>query len=82
MNIRCRKCGADAGGGGPVEAFERIRLADDPADPNCGHFYVETIHVLQCPACRHRQEHPHRAVPYVTLRQAQKELESLELGKG
>lgn len=82
MSARCRKCAAEVPEGRPVDAFERIRLADDPADPNCGHFYVETIYVLQCPACQHRQEYPHRATPYLTLREAQKEVDSLELGKG
>ncbi|HEV8663939.1 MAG TPA: hypothetical protein VGT06_12500 [Candidatus Methylomirabilis sp.] len=82
MSARCRKCTAVMPEGRPVDAFERIRLADDPADPNCGHFYVETIHVLECPACRHRQEYSHHAAPYPTLREAQKELDSLELGKG
>jgi hypothetical protein len=82
MSARCRKCTADVPADHPVDAFERIRLADDPADPNCGHFYVEIVRVLECPACRHRQEHSHRATPYLTLREAQKELDSLELGKG
>ena len=82
MSVRCRKCTADVTEERPVDAFERIRLADDPADPNCGHFYVESIYVLQCPACQHRQECSHRATPYLTLRQAQKEVDSPELGKG
>jgi hypothetical protein len=82
MSARCRRCTAELSPGRPADAFERIRLADDPADPNCGHFYVESVYVLECPACHHRQEYRHQAVPYRTLRDAQKELDSLELGKG
>ena len=65
-----------------VDLFERVRLAEDPADPNAGHFYLETIHVMQCSACGHRQERLHKRTPYATLREAQSQLDAHLLGKG
>ena len=65
-----------------VDLLERVRLADDPIDPNVGHFYLETIHIMQCPACGHRQEHLHKRTPYATLREAQSQLDAHLLGKG
>src|SRR3989441_3909262 len=52
--VVCRRCGAEQLRG--VDSFERISLADDPADPNCGHYYVDMVHVVRCAACGHRQE--------------------------
>ncbi len=65
-----------------MEAFDRLRLADDPCDPNSGHIYLETVHILRCLRCGHRQEHLHQRTPYPTLRQAQCEMEAHLLGKG
>lgn len=65
-----------------VDAFDRLRLADDPADPNCGHIYLETIHIQECPACGHRQERLHKRTPYPSLREAQSQLDAHLLGKG
>ena len=65
-----------------VDLFERVRLAEDPADPNVGHFYLETIHIMQCPGCGHHQELLHRRTPYATLREAQSQLDAHLLGKG
>lgn len=65
-----------------VDFLERVRLAEDPADPNVGHFYVETVHVMQCPGCGHRQEHLYKRTPYGTLREAQSQLDAHLFGKG
>jgi hypothetical protein len=65
-----------------LEFLERIRLADDPADPNCGHFYLEAICIMECPACSHRQEYLSKRTPYQTLREAQSQLDAHLLGKG
>ena len=68
---RCLKCRQGDQSFRHADFLERIRLADDPADSNCGHFYLETVHILQCPACGHRQEHLQKRTPYATLREAQ-----------
>ena len=81
-HLRCLKCQQDGQSFRYVDFLERIRLADDPADLNVGHFYLETIHVVQCPACGHRQEHLHQRTPYATLREAQSQLDAHLLGKG
>ena len=79
----CKRCG-----NGTVEqldridSFERISLADDPADPNCGHYYIDVVYVMRCAVCRHRQESVVKRSPFPTLRETQKELESHILGKG
>ncbi len=65
-----------------MEAFDRLRLTDDPRDPNAGHVCLETVYILRCPRCGHRQEHLHQRTPYATLRQAQREMEAHLLGKG
>ncbi len=78
----CRKCGQGGGGLRYEEAFDRLRLADDPHDPNAGHVYLETVHILRCPSCGHRQEHLQQRTPYPTFRQAQCEMEAHLIGKG
>jgi len=78
----CLKCRRDGQAFRYVDVIDRIRLADDPADPNCGHFYLETISIMQCPTCGHRQEHLHKRTPYGTLREAQSQLDAQLLGKG
>ena len=79
----CKRCGnTEAGQFERLDGFERIALADDPADPNCGHYYVETVYVMRCPACDHRQEAVTKRWPFQTLREAAKELESHIIGKG
>ncbi|MFQ5848733.1 MAG: hypothetical protein ACE5IQ_13815 [Candidatus Methylomirabilales bacterium] len=65
-----------------VDSFERIALADDPADPNCGHYYVEAVSVMRCVGCEHWQEAVEKRSPFKTLREAQKELDSYLIGKG
>lgn len=65
-----------------VDSFERISLADDPADPNCGHYYIEMVHVMRCAAWRHRQEEVVKRSPFASLKEAQKELDSYIIGKG
>jgi hypothetical protein len=65
-----------------VDGFERIALADDPADPNCGHYYIESVYVIRCAACDHRQESVEKRSPFMTLREAEKELDSRFIGKG
>jgi predicted RNA-binding Zn-ribbon protein involved in translation (DUF1610 family) len=80
--LRCLKCRRDGQPFRYVDLLERVRLADDPADPNVGHVYLETVHIVQCPACGHRQEHLHQRTPYATLREAQSQLDAHLLGKG
>jgi len=80
--ILCLRCRQDSELLRYVDLLERIRLADDPADPNVGHFYLETAYIMQCPACNHRQEHLHKRTPYATLREAQSQLDAHLLGKG
>lgn len=65
-----------------VASFERISLADDPTDPNCGHYYIDQVYVMRCSACDHRQESVVKRSPFLTLADTQKELESHILGKG
>ncbi len=79
----CRRCGnGTAEQFRRVDSFERISLADDPADPNCGHYYVDMVYVMRCPACGHRQERVEKRSPFATLPEAQKELDSTIIGKG
>lgn len=80
--LTCRKCGQRDRGFQRVESFDRLRLADDPHDPNCGHVYLETVYILGCLACGYRQEHLHQRTPYPTLREAQREMDAHLLGKG
>ena len=80
--LLCRKCQQKGQPFRYRDVIDRIRLADDPADPNCGHFYLETVHVMQCPACGHSQENLHSHTPYATLREAQSQLDGHLLGKG
>lgn len=65
-----------------IDSFERISLADDPADPNCGHYYIDVVHVMRCSACGHRQERVEKRSPFPGLREAEKELEGHVIGKG
>lgn len=65
-----------------MDAFDRITLADDSADPNCCDYDLETVYVIGCPGCSHRQEMVARQNPYGTLREALKELGAHLLGKG
>ncbi len=79
----CKRCGnAAAERFRRVDSFERISLADDPADPNCGHYYVDVVYVMRCAVCDHRQEAVQKRSPFPTLREAQKELDSTIIGKG
>jgi hypothetical protein len=78
----CLKCRCEDRPFPRLDSFDRLRLADDPADPNCGHVYLETVYILQCPVCGHRQEDVRQRTPYPTLRQAQSELDAHLLGKG
>ncbi len=78
----CMKCQQDDRAFHYVDLLERVHLADDPADPNVGHFYLESIYIMRCPACGHRQEHLHKRTPYATLREAQSQLDAHLLGKG
>ena len=80
--LRCLKCRREGQPLRYVDILERIRLADDPGDPNVGHFYLESVHIMQCPACGHRQEQLHKRIPYATLREAQSQLDAHLLGKG
>lgn len=79
--MTCKRCG-QADQFHRVDSFERITLADNPADPNCGHYYVETVCVMRCGACEHSQEAIVKQWPFKTLREAQKELDSYLIGKG
>ena len=79
----CKKCrGADEATLQRVDSFERISLADDPGDANCGHYYIDVVYVMRCTACGHRQERLEKRSPFPTLREAQKELDALAIGKG
>jgi hypothetical protein len=80
--FRCVKCWEGDHPFRYADFFERLRLADDPADPNVGHFYLETIHVMRCRSCGRLQEHLHQRTPYATLREAQSQLDAHLLGKG
>ena len=79
---RCKRCYQDEQPLRRADSFDRIALADDPADPNCGHYYLEAVCVMQCSGCGHRQEQVSKRTPYVTLREAQKEIDAHLLGKG
>jgi len=82
----CKRCGNGAVGEldrpGRIDSFERISLADDPGDPNCGHYYIDVVYVMRCAACRHRQERVVKRSPFPTLGETLRELESHILGKG
>ncbi len=79
----CRRCGNGAVAQfHRVDSFERISLADDPGDPNCGHYYIDVVYVMRCPTCSHRQEMVIKRSPFPTLKETQRELESHILGKG
>lgn len=81
--MSCKRCGQMGNNQFQrVDGFERITLADDPADPNCGHYYIETVYVMRCAACDHRQESVEKRWPFLTLREAEKELDSRIVGKG
>ena len=81
--VVCKRCGnTEAGQFKRVESFERIALADNPTDPNCGHYYVEVVHVMRCSACGHRQETMAMRWPFQTLREAETERDSHIIGKG
>jgi Zn finger protein HypA/HybF involved in hydrogenase expression len=79
---RCKGCDRDDLVPGRIDSFERIALADDPDDPNCGHYYLEAVYVMRCPGCGHRQEQVGRRTPFATLREAQTEMDAHLLGKG
>ena len=79
----CRRCGNKvAEEFHRADSFERISLADDPADPNCGHYYIDMVYVMRCSACGHRQEKVETRSPFPGLKEAQKELDSYIIGKG
>ena len=78
----CKRCTLHDSPLRRVDSFDRIALADDPADPNCGHYCLETVYVMQCPGCGHRQELISTRMPYMTLREAQTEMDAHLLGKG
>lgn len=79
---RCKRCHRDTPRLARADSFDRIALADDPADPNCGYYYLEAVYVMQCPACGHRQELVSSRTAYATLREAQTEMDAHLLGKG
>ena len=81
-HLRCKRCSCDDRPLSRIDSFDRIALADDPADPNCGHYYLETVYVMRCPGCDHHQERISKRTPYTTLREAQKEMDAHLLGKG
>ena len=81
-DFRCKRCSRDDRSARRIDSFDRIALADDPTDPNCGQFCLETVYVLQCPGCDHRQEWVSKRTPYSTLREAQREMDAHLLGKG
>ncbi len=81
--MSCKRCGKEGSDHFKrLDGFERITLADDPADPNCGHYYVETVFVMRCTACGHQQETVAKRWPFKTLREAEKEMDSRIIGKG
>ncbi len=82
VDFRCKRCSRKDRPPRRVDSFDRIALADDPADPNCGHFNLETVYVMQCPECDHRQEWVSKRTPHMTLGEAQKEMDAHLLGKG
>jgi len=81
--VVCRRCGNEvAEQFHRVDSFERISLADDPADPNSGHYYIDMVHVMRCSGCGHRGEQVVKRSPFPSLREAQKEMDSHIIGKG
>ena len=83
MVVVCKRCGNGAQEQFQrVDSFERIALADDPGDPNCGHYYIEMVYVMRCSACGHRQEEVEKRSPFASLREAEKEMDSHIIGKG
>ena len=46
--LLCLKCRRDGQSFRYLDLLERVRLADDPADPDVGHFCLETIHPQKC----------------------------------
>ena len=82
MGLHCKRCGGDTQPLLRIDSFDRIALADDPADPNCGHYYLETVYVMRCSGCNHRQEQIIKRTPYATLQEAQTEVDAHLLGKG
>ncbi|MGH7411247.1 MAG: hypothetical protein ACREJ6_09375 [Candidatus Methylomirabilis sp.] len=81
-HLHCKRCDRDDLPFRRIDSFDRIALADDPGDPNCGHYYLESVYVMQCPGCGHRQEMVNKRMPYATLREAQTEMDAHLLGKG
>jgi hypothetical protein len=82
VHPRCKRCSRDDHPLHRIDSFDRITLADDPADPNCGHYYLEAVYIMQCHRCGHRQEQVCKRTPHVTLREAQTEMDAHLLGKG
>ena len=81
--MTCKRCGNGvAEQFRRVDSFERISLADDPADANCGHYYIDMVYVMRCSACSHRQEEVMKRSPFQSLKEAEKELDSHIIGKG
>ena len=81
--MSCKRCGKNGTEHfSRVESFARIALADDPADPNWGHYYVESVYVMRSNVCDHRQESIVTRWPFKTLREAKTELDSHIIGKG
>lgn len=78
----CKRCGSQVAGLQRVDSFERISLADDPADANCGHYYIDLVYVMRCASCGHRQEQVPKRSPFPSLKETQKELDSHLVGKG
>jgi hypothetical protein len=65
---RCKRCHRDTPRLARADSFDRIALADDPADPNCGHYYLEAVCVMQCPAAPPAEQ---VSIMLTTLREAQ-----------
>ncbi|MFQ5855203.1 MAG: hypothetical protein ACE5LU_06125 [Anaerolineae bacterium] len=83
FGYKCKACGNQAGDRvRRIDGFERIALAEDPQDPNYGLYYLDTVYILECGACSHRQEWIHKRWPFATLKEAQRELDSVYLSKG
>lgn len=81
--MACKRCGNGvAEQFRRVDSFERISLADDPADPNCGHYYIDMVYVMRCSVCGHRQEKVEKRSPFPSLKEAEKEMDSHIIGKG
>jgi DNA-directed RNA polymerase subunit RPC12/RpoP len=81
--VPCKRCGNQVEARAErVASFERISLADDPADPNVGHYYIDVVYVMRCPSCGHRQEQVTKRSPFSSLSETQRELEGHLIGKG